>query len=180
MISCGFKPLMIPRFSLRAAHSHSKKSFSSWNLKKRCLGCRKHFLSWTELSFKNILKSENFLLCFSFPVLFLPQIPLSLSNQTVGEMEKKNNKKWETEKVKQKERKKSNSGTSQNPSLTLESSDWQPKTNTPKTNQLFQYEAKMKVTLFLFFCWHSLPTILSSPPLSLRAWSGRQRWQRNK
>lgn len=52
-----------------------------------------------------------------------------------------------------KERKKSNSGMRQNPSLTLESSDWQPKTNTPKTNQLFQYKAKRrKMKVSVFFC----------------------------
>lgn len=29
MISCGFEPLMIARFSLKAAHSHSKNTLSS-------------------------------------------------------------------------------------------------------------------------------------------------------
>lgn len=64
-------------------------------------------------------------------------------------------------------------------------SPWNPRTGSqtqtpPKTKPVISIwskkKRKMKVTLFslFFFCWHSLRTILSSPPLSLRAWDDTQ------
>lgn len=147
MISCGFEPLMIPRLSLRAAHHHSKNTFSSWNLKKKVSGL-------PELSFKNVLKGENFLLRFSFPVLFLPRIPPSLSNQTVGEMEKKINKKWEKKTERKKEikwwKRKLRNGPQSLPHLGIL---WLAAKNKypPKQTSYFNMKQKMKVTLLGFF-----------------------------